>query len=98
MPDEWTLVFGFETEFNGDHAWSENHVLHNVAVSLECSDKWPNELLADGFLPLQQRAGDLKHHIFRVVRHNQVLVLSSPRGVVLGDKQFDVDNRPGRSR
>jgi hypothetical protein len=98
MAGEWTLVFGFKSEFNDDHTWSENHVLHKVAVSRERSDKWPNELLADGFLPLHERARKLKRHIFRVVRHNAILVRSSPRAVVLIDKRFNVNDRPECSR
>src|SRR5262245_20579205 len=98
MAGERTLVSGFEAEFNDDHTWCEHHVLHQVVVSREGSDKWPNELIADGFLPLHEHAGNLKHHIFRVVGHNAILVRSSPRSVVLVDKGSDVNSRPDRSR
>ena len=94
MACERARVLGFKTKFNGDHAWSANHVLHNVAVSRERSDKRPNELIADSFLSLHDRARNLKHHIFRVVRHNAILVRSCPRVVVLIDKRFDVKSRP----
>src|SRR5262245_35378877 len=98
MAGEWTLMLGFKTKFNGDHTWSENHVLHDVVVSRERCDKWASELIADGFLPLHEQARNLKHHIFRVVGHNVILVGSSPRVVVLTYKRFDVNNRPGCSR
>jgi hypothetical protein len=76
MAGEWPQVLGFKTKFNDDHTWSQNHVPYKVAVSRECTDKWPNELIADGFLPLHERLGNLKHHIFRVVGHNAILVRS----------------------
>jgi hypothetical protein len=86
MAGERPLVLGFKTPFNGDHTWSENHVLHTVMVTGERRDKWPNELIADSFLPLHERARNLKHHVFRVVRHNETLVRSGPRIVVLIDE------------
>src|SRR5215510_10575376 len=98
MASEWTLVLGFKTKLNDHHTWSENHVFHQVAVSRERSDKWPGELIADGFLTFHEQAGNLKHHIVRVVRHNAVLVRSSPRLVVLMDERFDINNRGYRSR
>src|SRR5215471_21856653 len=98
MTGEGPLVLGFKTEFNDDHTWPENHVLHGVAVSGEGSYKRPSELSADGFLSLHDRARNLKHYIFGVVGHNEILVRSSPRFVVLFDKRFDVNNRPGCGR
>src|SRR5262249_15770589 len=94
MAGEWTLMLGFKTKFNNDHTWSENHVLHKVAVSRGRNDKLPSELLPEGLPPLHKPSPNLRHYIFRVVRHNAILVRSSPRVVVLIDKRFDVNSRP----
>ena len=93
MPRELSLMVGFKTPFNDDQTWSVSYVPHDVPVSRKRRDKRPNELIADGFLPLHERARNLKHHVFRVVRHNPVEVGSSPGVVVLMDKRFDVSNR-----
>ena len=76
MPAEWTLVWGFKTEFNDDHTWPENHVLYYVPVSRERSNERTNELIAHGLPPLHEQARNLKRHIFRVVRQNAILVRS----------------------
>src|SRR5262249_44957105 len=93
MAGKWTLVLGLETEFNGDHTVSESHIFHHVLVSWERSDKWPNELIAECFLPLNQQARNLKHYIFGEVGQNEILICPSPRSVVLMDKRFDVKSR-----
>src|SRR5262249_42428393 len=93
MTGEWTLMLGFKTEFNVYHPRSENHFLHEVAVSRERSGKWPGELIADSFLPFHEQARHLQHYIFRIVRHNPIEVGSAPRLVVLMDERFDV--KPG---
>src|SRR5215813_13789071 len=98
MAGEWTFVLGLKAEFNIDHPWSEDHVLHHVAVSRERSDKWDSELIADGCFPLHKQARNLKHHVFCVVRHNPIEVGSSPRVVVLMDERFDLNNRRWSSR
>src|SRR5262249_55067823 len=86
MACEGALVKGFKTPFNNHHTGSEDHILHNVAVSRERSDKWPDELLADGFASFHASAGDLKHYIFRIVRHDEVHVSPLPHEEVLIDK------------
>src|SRR5215813_2710281 len=93
MAGEWTLMLGFKNKFNVDHSRSENHAFYNVVVSGERSGKWHSELIADGFLPLHDQARNLKHYIFRVVRHNAIQVRSSPRLVVFVDERFDVKAR-----
>src|SRR6185369_12791861 len=60
---EWPLVVGFKTEFNCNHPRPEDHVLHEVVVSRERSDKRTSELITDGFIPLHEHARNLKHHI-----------------------------------
>jgi hypothetical protein len=71
------LQVRFETKFNNDHTWSENYLLHNVVVSRKGCDKWPNELIAERFLPLNQQARNLKHYIVGVVRQNEILIRPS---------------------
>src|SRR5262249_32200751 len=93
MAGEWALMLGFKNKFNVDHSRSENHAFYNVVVSGERSGKWHSELIADGFLPLHEQARNLKHYIFRVVRHNAIQVRSSPRVVVFMDERFDVKAR-----
>src|SRR5262249_38799400 len=98
MAGERTVVLGFKTEFNGDDAWSRDHVLNTVVVPGERGGKWPSELIADCLPSFHEQARNLKHYIFGVVRHNAVKVCSSPRVVVLIDERFDVSNRPASSR
>jgi hypothetical protein len=40
--------------------------------------KWPKELIAERFLPLNQQARNLKHYIVGVVRQNEILIRPSP--------------------
>src|SRR5262245_51365297 len=98
MAGEWPLVLGFKTEFNDNDTWSENHLLHKVGVSRERSDKRPRELIADSLLPLHEETRNVKHDIFRIVRHDAIFVGSSPCLVVLMNKRFDVKTRPGGKR
>src|SRR5262249_54557643 len=93
MAGEWTLMLGFKNKFNVDHTRSENHAFYDVPVSRERSGKWHSELVADGVLPFHEQTRNLKHYIFRVVRHNAIQVRSSPRLVVLMDERFDVKTR-----
>jgi len=51
--------------------------LYKVVVSREGCDKWPNELIAERFLPLNQQARNLKHYIVGVVRENEILIRPS---------------------
>ena len=93
MTGEWTLVFGFKSEFNRDYAWSENQLLYEVAISRKGSGKWASELIADCLFSFHQQARNLEYYIFGVVRHDPIQVRSGPRVVVLTEKQFDVKCR-----
>src|SRR5262245_19318773 len=64
-----------------------------MAVAGEGSGKWASKLIADGFIPLHEQAGNLQHHIVGVVRHDAIQVRSGPCVVVLFDERFDVRNR-----
>src|ERR1700746_3185676 len=69
-----------------------------MAVAWEGSGKWASKLIADGFIPLHEQAGNLQHHIVGVVRHDAVQVRSRPHVVVLIDERFDLNNSPECSR
>src|SRR4030095_13020591 len=90
---EWTLVFGFEAKFNGDHPWSKNHFLHKMQVARERCGKWASKLAADVFLPFHEQAGNLQHHIVSVVRHDAIQVRAGPGVVILVNKRFGVKSR-----
>src|SRR5215831_11989574 len=90
MTLEWTGMFGFENKLDDRNASSKNDVLHEVAIPSEGRDEGPNELLANGRLPLHETAWNLNRHILRVVRHDAVLIGSAPRGVILAHECFDI--------
>src|SRR5262245_13228466 len=61
-----------------------------MAVARKGCGKWASKLIADGFIPLHEQAGNLQHHIVSVVRHDAIQVRSGPGVVVIVDKRFDV--------
>src|SRR5215472_12911758 len=91
MTRERTFVFGLKSKFDDHNVSSENYVLHKVAIAGEGSDEGPNELLANGRLPLHETTRNLNRHIVRVVGHDMVFILSAPRGIVFDHERFDID-------
>src|SRR5262249_2062404 len=90
MALEWARMFGFKDKLDDRNAASKNDVLHEVAIAGKGRDKGPNELLANGRMPLHETAWNLNRHIFRVVRHDAVFIGSAPRGVILDHERFDI--------
>src|SRR5262245_45304326 len=90
MTREGTFVFGFKSKLDNSSVPFNNYVLHEMAIPGKGGDKGPNELLANGRMPLHQAARNLNRHILRVVRHDAVLVGSAPRGVILDHERFDI--------
>src|SRR5262245_51895307 len=83
-------MFSFKSKLDDCNVSFKNYFLHEVAISGEGGDKGPNELLANGRMPLHETARNLNRHILRVVRHDAVLVGSAPRGVILDHERFDI--------
>src|SRR5262249_27999924 len=94
---EWALVLGFEGEFDSHDVATEDRVSHEVTIPGEPGDEGPHELLANRRSPLHEAARNLDRHVFRVVRHDAVLVGSAPRVVVRGDERFDVGDGSERA-
>src|SRR5215470_19465761 len=90
MTRERTRVFGLKSKLDDCNVSFKNNVLYEVAISGEGGDKGPNELLANGRMPLHETARNLNRHILRVVRHDAVLIGSAPRGVILDHERFDI--------
>jgi FixJ family two-component response regulator len=85
-------VFGLESEFNERNVASDDHVLHDVAISGEGGDEGPNELLANGRVALHEAAPNLNGHGVRIVGHDSIFIRPSPDAVVLGEECFDIES------
>jgi hypothetical protein len=57
LSGEWPGVVRFKTELDIDHTSTANHAFYMVPVSRKRSDKRPNELIAEGFLPCMSTQG-----------------------------------------
>src|SRR5262249_25672187 len=93
MTREGTFVFCFKSKLDDSNVSFKNYVLHEVTISGEGHDERPNELLANGPLPLHQASRNMNRHILRVVRHDAVLIGSAARGVMLDHERFDIIKR-----
>jgi len=83
-------VRGFKGKFNEHSASPKDHILHDVAISREGGDEQPDELLANGRVPLDEAARNLNRHIFRVVGHDEILIRASPHAIVFVKERFDI--------
>src|SRR5262249_44182374 len=59
MAREGTCVFCFKSKLDDRKISFKNYVLHEVAISGEGRDKGPNEVFANGRLPLHETARNL---------------------------------------